>query len=154
MQAIEYVNRANRCDVAKTDVSHGSFRFKTKQPGWRNKSGNRSLQKFQVVQALPQSPRCLRPVQIVEFPFPGSVNLVGKFYDPGISVLWAPSVKVTMQNRFMTFTHLILQPAAKLLIFCDRRTFMMIGNDEERRYWNANLPQIVQNPSATRLGQR
>src|ERR1700730_5345047 len=134
MQAIEYVNGADRCDVAKTDVSHGSFRFKTKQPSWRNESGNRSLQKFQVVQALPQSPRCLRPIQVVEFSFSGGVNLVGKFYDSSISVLWAPSVDVTVQNRLMTFMHLTLQPDPKLLIFCDRRTFMVIGNDEERRY--------------------
>src|SRR5260221_4811916 len=131
MQAIEHVNRANRCDVAKTDVSYGSFRFKTKQPSGRNESGNRSLQKFQIVQPLPQSPRCLRPIQIVEFSFPGSVNLVGKFYDPGISVLRAPSVEVTVQNRLMTFFHLTLQPATKLLIFGERRTFMMIGNDKE-----------------------
>jgi len=59
MKAIKYVNGAHRCDVAKTDVSHGGFRFKTKEPSRRNKSGNRSLQKFQVVQALPQSPRRL-----------------------------------------------------------------------------------------------
>jgi hypothetical protein len=96
MKAFKYVYGAHCCDITKTDVSHGRFRLKTEQPSWRYKSGNRSPQKFQVVQTLAQSPRRFCSIQIVEFSLPGSVNLVGEFYDPSICVLRVPRVKIAM----------------------------------------------------------